>query len=784
MFDRTGNNASDISKMKKKYQRAQTLMQGVWNQKLVRNDTLFPHWIDGSDCFWYERAHKTGKEYRLVDAVVATNEIAFDHAALAHALAKVTKQDINPENLPIERLALLLSPLRLTFIAFEKSWKFDATDNICVEQTLNTQVENWVRSPDDRMAVFAQDYNLWIRDMASGEERSITQDGEEFYVYGAVSTAWGYPAGNNLQVRWSADSKKILTVQRDTRQVKTSPIIYNIPKDGGLRPTVEHVKMAYPGDDHIESYRLVAIDITTGQTVEAHYKQILTSPNGESFFDTNMGWWAKDDRHVYFIDLSRDSQIVRLIKFDTQTGLTDVLFEESSNTYINISLQVDDRPSHIYLPETNELIWCSERSGWFHLYLYDLDTGTLKNTITQGDWRIRDILSYVADQREVFIQTSGRVPNRDPVYRDICRVHIDTGEITTLCSSDDEYVVQAQGSNYLFVANIVGRYSHIDEYISGVAPSGNYVVTTRSRADQIPLSLLVNKAGETILELETADVSGLPAGWKWPEPFQFTSVDGKTDLYGLMFRPSDFKADRQYPVINCLLSNPMFPAVLKGSFFNGKPYVGWFYLQAAALAELGFIVVMIDSRGTPFRSKAFQDYSYGSIAAACDTEDHVTGIQQLANRYPYMDLNRVGIYGPTGYQGAIYNILERPDFYSTAVIHFFQDTRLRPGTLVGEKYEGLMDSVDKKPYPEQLVDGFCGNLLLVQPMLDPENLPANVFRFIDALQQANKDVDLLMLPNLGHSWSGYQIRRSWDYFIRHLMGVEPPKGFKLTTGVL
>ena len=787
MTDSEKECVNDTLAMEARYERAQTLMQGIWNQQLVQNDILFPHWIKGEDCFWYIRAYKIGKdsaikigkEYRLVDAINATNKTAFDHEILARELSAATGQTLKAQDLPIQRVSIQLSPLKVVFTAFDKNWIFDTTDNSCIESTLHAIKDEWKVSPDGRFAVFERDYNIWVRELSSGEERALTQDGEEYYVYGAVSTAWGYPCADELHAKCSYYATKIFTLQRDTRQVKANPVVHHLPRDGSLRPTVEYIKVAYPEDEHVEEQRLVAIEIATGKICEANYRRVPTCSQAWGFFNMNLGWWHNNSKLAYFIDQDRDYRRIRLVEFNTVSGATRILFEEFSETQINLSLYYDDYPAHRYLPETNELIWCSERSGWFHLYLYDLDQGELKNVVTQGQWRIRDVLHYDAETRELTIQTAGRVPDRDPYYCDISRVNIDTGTITTVCTSDDEYTVVTQSNSYGIYAELHGW--NAGKPTNGVAPSGNFLVTTRSRADRVPTSLLVNRVGKMVLELETADIFGLPDGWHWPEPFEFTAADGKTELYGLMFRPSDFSADKCYPVINFMSSCPIVPVVLKGSFGNGKPYAGWFYLQMAALAELGFMVVAIDSRGTPLRSKTFLDHSYGWMASACDIEDHLAGIRYLASEYSFLDLTRVGIYGPGGYQGAIDNLMRRSDFYSVGVVHLLQDTRLMPSTLLGDMCEGREGRSDDMLHPEELTKSFRGKLFLTHAMLDPEHLVTNTFRLVEALQRENKDFDLLVMPTIAHGFSGYQIRRSWDYFVKNLMGAKPPKQFKLTT---
>lgn len=770
----------DDQYMQNRYERAQLLMSGVWNQKLVKNDSVSAHWIENFECFWYERSNKAGKEYRLVDAEAGSNRAAFDHVALAEALTKVSGQEADANDLPIKDVSIYLSSKTVEFTAFEKVWTFDCPSQSCTEKPVVVNTMGCVVSPDGRLATFRRGNNLWIREISNGDERPLTRDGEEYYVYGASNTAWGFCLDDDLQVLWSPDSQKLFTVQRDTRQVKATPVVRHVQDSGDLRPTVEFVKSAHPNDEQVETLRLLIIDVETGDVCNADYRNIPSWSRGSGFFTSRLGWWKADSRFAYFIDLERYCHRLKLIEIDAKDGSCRIIFQENSNTAINLNLHQEDYPFHVFIPESNELIWYSERSGWAHLYLYNLTTGDLKKTITEGQWLVRDVLHYDSGTRDLFIQTAGRVDGRDPYYLDICRVNIDTGTLYTLCSSDDEYTVHSKNNSYGVYIKWLG--AGVGNHTAGVSPSGKFLVATRSRADIAPVSFLASRDGDVVLELEVADTSNLPDNWHWPEPFQFTSADCNTKLYGLMFRPSGFCSSKTYPVINWMTSSPLIPAVLKGSFFNGKPYAGWFYLQMAALAELGFVVIVIDSRGTPLRSKQFLDYSYGNIPSSCDIDDHIAGLTQLAQRYSFIDINKVGIYGPGGYQGAIDNLFKRSDFYSVGVINMLQDARLQPSVPVGDRCEGRKDAKSTYLYPEQLVGDFSGKLMLTHPLLDVDHLPANTLRLVDALQNANKDFDLILFPTLGHDLSGYQIRRGWDFFVKNLLKKDPPLEFNLTLG--
>lgn len=770
------------TEMEVRYQRAQALMHGYRTESLIQNDRILPHWIEHTPYFWYVRTYKIdkepsvsiGKQYRLVNAKAWTNEPAFDQAALATALANAAGKEVNVKDLPISQVSISLSPLIVRFSAFNQHWQFDGSSATCKAVKVNTIANNEALSPDGKQIAFTRANNLWVRELDTGKEWALTHDGEDFFSYATPGTAYGVPWGlTGPGAAWSPDSQRLFTVQRDTRQVKTTPMVNHVPTDGGIRPTVEHVKIAYPGDDNVEEYRLLAIDVANDKVCAANYRRIPVSHSDRGFFSVSrLGWWAKDSRRTYFIDQERGDKVARLVEFNTDTGATRILFEESSVTHINIKPEAMDTPHHVILTETNELIWWSERSGWGHLYLYELDSGELKYPITTGDWRVRDILHVDTERRELWIQTTMREAGRNPYYRDICRVNIDTGELTTLLSTNDEYTVP----------NMTTANPLIVETAAGVSPDGQYVVATRSRVDQVPVSLLLNRDGEILLEVETADISSLPEGWQWPESVKLTAADGKTDIYGLLFRPPNFSEDQQYPVINMIVGGPWFSAVPHGSFHNGRGYADRHYFQGAALAELGFMVVVIDSRGTPLRDKAFQDISYGWIPSGANTADHRVALEQLAARYPSINLNRVGVYSPTGYQGAIQNLMECPDFYKVGVINMYQDNRLVSCAIEGDKYQGVNGPAKDKPFPEQLAEHWQGKLLLIHAMhgyVIPCYPPAGTFRLVDALQKANKDFDQLMLPYANYIMSGYELRRAWDYLIRHLQGIEPPKEFQL-----
>lgn len=769
------------------YKRAEAFEHETNTESMVLNAQIFPHWIDNSNCFWYVRKKrlstgKIAKEYRLVDAEAKNNQEAFDHNLLAQRLGEVCQRDVDPSCLPITQLKLELLPRRLRFRAFGKSWLFYASEGSCKE--VSGIPSNWLLSPDGKKAAFLRTYNLWIQDLESGEECALTQDGEHHWAYGVQPERVNLVAGLNCEIMinnaipeafWSPDSKKILTVRVDERRVLTLPLTKYVPTDGSVRPQSIATKYALPNDEHIVEYRLAMINVETKEVSAIDYPDIADSVLWAGLFSGNRAWWSSDSCHAYFVDMERGQKLARVVGLNVQTGITRVLFEEKSDTFIDLGHEFESPAYLIPLPKTNELIWFSERSGWAHLYLYDLTTGELKHPITKGDWLVREIVHVDTSRRELILQITGRVADRDPYYREVCRVYIDSGEIETLASSNHHYVVCNPPQVQVRVAVSLGMASM---GCAGVSPNGDYIVITRTRADEVPVTDLIDRDGKLIVTVEDADVSGLPERWQWPEPVKLLAADGKTDIYGLVFRPTDFSPEKKYPVLDWSQNNPFYSFVTKSAFDNT-----YRYMAAAAYAELGFIVVTLDGRGTCNRSKAFHDEAYGQVHTGGNLEDHVVGIRQLAERYPYMDLDRVGITDVFGSNSPIYGLLAFPDFYKVGTVYSIWDVRL---LTQGETYQGLGSEAN---YTQSVLGNMASNLqgklLIMQGLMDSFFHVSGVFQIINALVKENKDFDLVLLPNGGHALDSchYGLRKSWDYLVKHLKGQQPPLEFRLSNGV-
>ena len=764
----------DRDTVTERYARAETFLQRVFSLKTTPNSILFPKWIGETDTFWYERYSKNGREYRLVDARENTNTEAFDHGNLAFLLAEISGEDVDPNNLPITQVRLQIEPFRVSFRAFDKSWIYKC--EVAALEQLSVSTETGLVSPDSAYAVFRKEHDLWLRDIESGEEKPLTFDGEEHFCYGAVGLAWAHPTTDTtkLQAVWSPDSKKILTVQRDSRRVKTLPVLHNLPKDGGIRPTVKNVKVAYPGDEHVEDYRVLAIDVSTGEITEAAHERTPTIRNSGGFFSDNLGWWNDDSKIAYFVHVDRYYKCARLIEFDVTSGATETLFEEKTRTQLQLSDNADESPNVLPMPGTDELIWYSCRSGWAHLYLYNTKNGELKRSITSGEWTVRDIVHYDPKNRDLYLQTSSRQKPCHRNHKDLIKVNIDSAEIRELASPEYTNYAAREGSFPTILATSFGAETGSANAIS---PSGNFFVVTRSRLDKAPVSILCDAGGREIMQLETADLTDLPDNWRWPESIKTVADDGETEIHGCLYRPSTFSENETYPVLNQVFNSPELPWMPEGSFACDGMF-GFSYYVGAALAELGFIVVQFAGRGTTGRSKEFLDASYGWAEDSSNLSDHVAGIKQLAETRPYMDLDRVGIISDQGGPGGVQGLLDYPDFYKVGVTSTIHDSRLMSATMWGDKFEGPIRS-EGRVFPEEKADQLRGKLLITHSMLDTTTPPASAFRVIEALKKANKNFDMLFMPCQGHDISNYVTRRSWDYLVTHLLGEEPPHEYPL-----
>src|SRR5450759_1256811 len=574
---------------------------------------------------------------------------------------------------------------------------------------------NDVPSPDGKRSAYIKDGNLWVRDVASGKESALTTDGVQDFGYATDNAGW--TKSDRAILLWSPDSKKIATFQQDQRKVGD---LYLVTTQVG-HPKLEAWKSPLPGDENVAMLHRVIIDVDTPKVVR--------------------------------LQMPPDHRQENLRVADASTGgVRDVMEEKVSTFFESGNGAVNWR----YLPATNEIIWFSERDNWGQLYLYDLQTGKLKNPITSGEGNVTQVLRVDEKNRVIHFLGVGREKGRDPYFSHLYRVGFD-GKGQQLLTPEDA------------------------THDAALSPSGKYFTDSYSKPDVPPVTVLRDAmTGKQILELEKTDISKLVAtGWKPPAPITVKARDGQTDLYGLMFKPTNLDPSKKYPIINHIYPGPQTGSV-GGRTFN--PARG----DSQALAELGFIVVEIDGMGTPWRSKKFHEAYYGNMGDNT-LPDQVAGMKELAQKYPWIDLDRAGIWGHSGGGYATADAMFRyPDFFKVGISESGNhDNRVYEDDWA-EKWMPLLTTDTTAAYEDQANQNHAknlkGHLLLAHGTIDNNVPPNNTLLVVEALIKANKDFDLLMLPNQRHGYgdaANYMTRRRWDYFVKYLLNMDPPKEYQL-----
>lgn len=749
----------------------------IHDQKALRwhlNAALLPEWVAGANQFWFKEETLAGHRFTLVDADRRSKRPAFDHRRLAARLEAATGQEMDPNKLPLFGLRLQAAPPQASFESLGKKWSYDIRRNALQElgPLAPPGTPPPVVSPDGRKEVFRRDFNLWVRDLESLEETQLTTDGERYYAYAIEPDATGR-AAMSMAVAWSPDSTKILTHQTDDRKVAELPMLEFAPADGTLRARAFGFRTSLPGDQNIPRFRMTVIDLESKKQTGALYQPLAAARMFDTPVSGNRAWWSADSATAYFVDIERYEKRVHLIAMDAETGRTRRLFSEANEAgYVELGSNVYTPAMLAPLPESGELLWYSERSGWAHLYLYSLETGELLRPVTQGDWLVRDLLGVDQERREAFITRAEHDPGIDPYHRQVARVNLDTGELKPLSGSDADHYVAHASDWALLLASYTGTAD--TSRIRGLSPDRNYYVETIQRIDRPARTVLRNRDGEELMRVAESDISQLPDWHLWPELARLKAADGETDISAAIFRPSNFSPDQKYPIIDHIYGGPQVSHVPEqpNSLFAIRP---------AALAELGFITLIIDGRGTAERSRAFHESSYGAAHEASNLEDHIAAIRQLAQRHPYMDASRVGVFGFSGGGYATAHAMLRfPEFFQVGVAGAGNfDQRIFWSTW-GERYQGPVHGDSYLPQASSTYAGnLRGKLLFMHGLMDYGVHPSALFQLMQALIDENKDFDLMLLPQVAHSGDGWTERRTWEYFLKHLAGRQPVPGFKL-----
>ncbi|MEZ0485274.1 S9 family peptidase [Fibrella aquatica] len=692
------------------------------------------HWLPNSQRFWYLTRTRRGAEFVIVDAVRKTRQPAFDAEQLAQRLSAATGKKINPYQLPFTAISFGKDDEAVEFVAEGSVWQFgpgevafrkkgpfkaEPVTNRYWGASREEDRTRTVTSPDSNWVAYIKDYNLYVRPRQQGSEIQLSFDGSAGEYYAAT-------------IRWSPDSKKLVTNKVRPNEKHLIYFVRSSPTDQ-LQPKLENREYLKPGD---------ALPVRRPQLFLLDSKRQISIDDAlfNQQFSLSELTWRKDSRAFTFEYNQRGHQVYRVLEVNAATGAVRPLVEETSKTFIDYS---GKRYRHD-VDDGKELIWASERDGWNHLYLLDGVTGEVKKQITKGNWVVRNVVNVDDKKRTILFAASGMNADQDPYLIQYYRVNFDGTGLTALTTEN---------------ANHVATFS----------PDFAFFTDTYSRVDMPPVTVLRNTTdGSAVLELEKADISDWQqAGWKMPEVFTAKGRDGKTDIWGIIIRPTNYDSTRKYPVIENIYAGP------HGSFV---PKTFMTSLAMHELAELGFIVVQIDGMGTSNRSKAFQDVCWKNLKDA-GFPDRIAWLKDAARRYPALDLDHVGIYGTSaGGQSSTGGLLFHPDFYKVGVSSCgCHDNRMDKmwwneqwmGYPIGPHYAECSNVTN--------ADKLRGNLLLIVGEVDDNVDPASTMQLADALIKAKKDFDLVVVPGMGHSTGGdFGERKRRDFFVRHLLNVNPP----------
>jgi len=717
----------------------------------VYKSRITPHWFQNDTRFWYCNDLQAGaKEFIGVDAQKGTRQPAFDHPRLASGLSKAAGEGYKPDQLPFSDIEFIEDGKAVRFNTGDKAWRCDLSSYECTAApgtvdpnagTMQDQDEGRrgrgrgfrqdpnqdgpdrrQKSPDGKWTAFVKDRNVCIAAADGGTEYTLTQDGQEGNAYG--------------RLEWAPDSRALVAWRIESGDHKEVYLIQSSPPGGG-RAVLKTRPYPLPGDK-FTLYELSVFDVT---------RRKQTKPDVDRFeheWETPRLHWNRDNRHFAYVKVDRGHQRYRVIEVDSLSGSVRNLIDEKTETFIWTAHTEGLGLTYVnWLEKTDEMIYASERDGWRHLYLVDLKEGRIRNPITQGQYVVKGIDRIDEEARQVWFYGCGRNPDQDPYL-----IHY--------------YHVNFDGTG--LVALTEGNGTHSIQY----SPDRRYLIDTYSRVDMAPVNELRRVSdGRLVCKLEEADITELKAtGWEPPEVFVAKGRDGKTDIWGIVCRPRNLDPNKKYPVLEQIYAGPQDSFVPKS--FSGTR-------RFSSLTDLGFIVVQMDGMGTANRSKAFHDVCWHNLKDA-GFPDRILW-HKAAAKYPYYDVTRVGLYGTSaGAQSAAGALLFHPEFYKAAVANCgCHDNRMDKaswneqwmGYPVGPQYAECSNIENAAKLQ--------GRLMLVVGEMDDNVPPESTLRFADALIRANKDFDLLVVPNGRHGAGGqYGQRRLQDFFVRHLQGIEPP----------
>jgi len=788
---------------------------------------VYPNWLKDGTRFYYteERDGADRGLVYLVDPRGGKKSLLFENARIASSLAKIAGVAVDPSRLP--KWLLADDEAELHFILNGRSYWCPLKTQVCAKTSATIAMSagaarpSWVvRSPDNHWDAFVFDNNVYVRPavLTDAETRQkelsgqsdtgvetprpgvrvgewcdepvprgipaplpaqslppgstrLTEDGVALWGYantwrGGLDVSqidYGRYQLSSGTLIWSPDSKKIVARREDLRRLRTYPLYSSTSN----QPVDHSYYYAAPGDERIPQLDWYVLDVGHQAVVP-----VLVPPTGLTDVPSDARWGA-DSKQLFIVSSNRGPKMVTLSAVDPFTGAARPIIEETSPTFVELQSGNDGENLQI-VANGSDIIWFSERDGWGHLYRYSKD-GSLKNRVESGDYSVADLMHVDAANKTIYFTAWGKAPGI-PYYAHLYRVNFDGSGMQLLSPEPGNHTIQ-------------------------FSPSGSYFLDTFSSIDTPPVTVLRGIDGHVVLELSKGNVDGLRrTGWTPAETFTVKARDGVTDLYGVMYKPSNFDPARHYAIITNIYPGPQIGSVGDWVFKGPDSYAGTRVEteqvdrnenrvtskegMGRSLAELGFIVIELDAMGSAHRSKAFEDYFYGHVADG-GLPDQISAIKQLAVRYPWIDPDRVGVFGHSGggfAAGAA--MLHYPGFFKVGVSESGNHDFRIYGWYWGEKYQGLYEKRGTTDNYEAEADykyaaNLQGKLLLIHGDMDCNNPPAETLRVVDALVKANKDFDMLLVPDAGHQMPDYVTRRVWDYFVRNLLLAEPPKNYHL-----
>lgn len=719
------------------YNRAYSLRQKYSARNVLYSDVV-PHWINKSDAFWYIRNTEKGKEYVKVDASDSKRIPLFNHEKLSAALSELSGKKVEPYALSLNSVLFNERQDTLRFVFDGKHWAYSLKKNRLISEgnvKPAAPQPHWmvvddekngspVTSPDGKYVAFIKNDNVYVREISTGKEKQLSIDGTLSNYYSSY-------------IQWSPDSKSVVSCRIRPIEKRYVYYVESSPSDQ-LQPKLHKQEYAKPGDEL--RFKVPCIfNVETGKAL---------IPSTELFshqYELLGPSWNDDSKAVTFEYNERGHKVYRVLEMSATDGSVRTLIEEKEEKYINYP-----RIYRNYLSDGKRIIWSSERDNYNHLYMYDRATGKPTHQITKGEWYVRGV-QYVDEQNEViYFSANGMNKNEDPYLIHYYKINFDGTGMVELTPEEGMHKCCFSADH-------------------------KYLVDVYSKVDQAPVAVLRNASnGKICMNLEKADISALVEnGWKAPEVFSAKGRDGKTDIWGVIYRPSNFDPSKKYPIVEYIYSGP-------GDQYVPKTFSSYNWWMTS-LAELGFIVVQVDGMTTSFRSKEFEEVCYKNLKDA-GLPDHIAWIKAAAKKYPYMDIDRVGIFGcSAGGQESTGAVLFHPEFYKAAYSACGCHDNRMDKIWWNELWMG---------YPVDESYSACSNVdnahLLTRPLMlvvgemDDNVDPASTMQVVNALIKAGKDFELVVIPGARHTMGDdFGEHKRYDFFVKHLMGVNPPSWDKI-----